>query len=537
VAPRTAGRRRGRRAGTPALLVLALAVAPWTGGCRGDAHPASPGTPRNLLWIVVDTLRADRLSCYGGAVATPAVDGLAATGVRFEHATSHIPITGPSHATMFTGKLPLHHGVQENTDVLRAEQTTIAEMFQRHGFRTAAVISLGVLAPRFGFAQGFDHVDARFSTQWFRPGDEITDAAIATAPAVDRGRFFLFVHYSDPHEPYAPPTDTYTPVRVMLNGADLGVVQANGHGYQLSVTLKPGANRFELTKVSDQGRWRLLFHHLKVVGPQGELEMRAGAGWTTPPQGKRGRTVISRLPATLEVVNPDPQPVPATLGFYVKEQVPLAEKRRRYDREVAYVDRQIGRLLDALRARGDLEDTLVVFTSDHGEGMGDHGLVGHIHQLYDSLLRVPLILSGPGVGDPRVERERVGLVDLVPTLLDVFGLPSPPDLSGRSLVGRPQDRPTPLLAMTFAPESRQNLLAVMAGRYKLILDTDSRERELYDLVDDPGELNDLHSLRPDLEPSLVQVLRTALKERRSRSRPGRLSSDETRHLEALGYVR
>ncbi len=535
--PHTADPRRGRRAGTAALLVLALGVAPWTGGCRGDAHRASPGTPRNLLWIVVDTLRPDRLSCYGGAVATPAIDGLAAEGIRFEHATSHIPITGPSHATMFTGKLPLHHGVHNNADVLQAEQTTIAEMFQRHGFGTAAVLSLGVLAPRFGFAQGFDHVDARFSTQWYRPGDEITDAALAAVPAVDRDRFFLFVHYSDPHEPYSPPTDDYTGIRVTLNGADLGVVQANGHGYQLPVTVRPGANRLELTKVSDQQRWRLLFHHLKVVGPQGELEMRVGAGWTTPPQGKRGRTLISRLPAILEVENPGPQTVPATLGFFVKEQVPLAEKRRRYDREIAYADRQIGRLLDALRARGDLKDTLVVFTSDHGEGMGDHGLVGHVHQLYDSLLRVPLILSGPGIAGPRAEREPVGLVDLVPTLLDVFGLPSPSDLPGRNLLGASHDRPTPLLAMTFAPEARQDLMAVMVDGHKLIVDTDTRERELYDLVDDPGELNDLHSSNPDLEQPLAQVLRTALDGRRSRSRSRHLSDEETRQLEALGYVR
>lgn len=194
------------------LLILAFVV-----GCGRPSPPAARERP-NVLFVTIDTLRADRVGCYGHAAAvTPALDDLAARGVRFATAIAHVPLTGPSHASLLTGRTPLGHGFRDNGGyALPGSLKTAAEDFRQAGYRTAAFVSAFPLDRRFGFDRGFetydDHLpkgnDRRRPPYVERLADATTDAAIRwfqAPPAASASPFFLWVHYYDPHAPYEPP--------------------------------------------------------------------------------------------------------------------------------------------------------------------------------------------------------------------------------------------------------------------------------------------------------------------------------------------
>jgi choline-sulfatase len=170
----------------------------------------------SVLLVTIDTLRADRLGCYGyGAAATPALDALAARGVRFATAVAHTPLTAPSHASILTGLLPLGHGVRDNgTFVLPPAPTTLAEAFRDAGYHTAAFVSGFPLDHRYGFARGFEAYDDRLlHGRDSRRAPYVERAAADTTPEAvgwiraARAPWFVWVHYFDPHAPYEPPGD------------------------------------------------------------------------------------------------------------------------------------------------------------------------------------------------------------------------------------------------------------------------------------------------------------------------------------------
>jgi arylsulfatase A-like enzyme/Tfp pilus assembly protein PilF len=173
-------------------------------------------TPNNLLLITMDTMRADHLGCYGDGLAmTPAIDALAREGILFENCYSPVPLTLPAHCSILTGRWPIGHGVRNNGSYkLAAEQVALAEMFKAAGYDTAAIIAAYVLKNKFGLAQGFDHYDDRLAYEE-KAGN--IDAEITADRVYDKFRqwlqrrrnqpSFLWVHFYDPHKPYAPPAD------------------------------------------------------------------------------------------------------------------------------------------------------------------------------------------------------------------------------------------------------------------------------------------------------------------------------------------
>ncbi len=209
-----ADRSRARR---QAPWALPLAVCALLAGACGDS-------PRpNVLLVTVDTTRADHLGAYGyDRDTSPTVDALAAEGVLFEHAFAHAPITLPSHTSMLTGTFPLAHGVRDNGRFSVADDLeTLPEMLRERGYATGAFVSAFVLDSRFGLDQGFDVYDDSFTAEWSedklrdariynqmvtdRPADQTTQRAIAWLAEQAESPFFLWVHYYDPHQRYAPP--------------------------------------------------------------------------------------------------------------------------------------------------------------------------------------------------------------------------------------------------------------------------------------------------------------------------------------------
>jgi arylsulfatase A-like enzyme len=417
---------------------LAAILAACVLGCRPASGPGAAATPsarerapQSLLLIVVDTLRADHLGCYGYARPTsPRIDGLAREGVLFERAQSHSPWTMPSVATMFTSLEPREHGIADWKQPLEQRFLTLAEHLRARGYATEGYVSHGVLSRLYQFDQGFDVYDSSVA-EGRLPRDsttavEVTDLAL---PALARlgsqpKPFFLWVHYFDPHDAYLPHA-----------GLDFG-----------------------------------------------------------------------------------PQPVD------------------RYDGEIAFTDRQVGRLLDALRERGLDGRTVVALVADHGEGFGAHRHLYHTVTLFDELLHVPLLVRAPGLAPGRVA-EPVALVDLAPTLLALMGQPAPSEFRGRALPMRDgrfaPDPERPIVAET---QRFASLRSLRVGRHKLIVDRERGSRKLFDLEADPGEQRNLRREQPELLARLEAQLERIYAQGLTSAPRRELPPDVEEKLRSLGYV-
>jgi arylsulfatase A-like enzyme/Tfp pilus assembly protein PilF len=211
-----------------------------------------------------------------------------------------------------------------------------------------------------------------------------------------------------------------------------------------------------------------------------------------------------------------------------------------YDAEVAFADRQIGRVLDALRAAGTLDDTIVVVLADHGEQLGEHGEQQHGFFVYDAAVQIPLIMAGPGI-EPRVITDQVRIVDVMPTVLDLIGLEIPADVQGSTLRPALEGQPVDLLALaeTWYPRYHygwSELTAVRDGQFKFIA---APRRELYDLAKDPREEHNLAEADPVRADAFERGLRAmvaATTRAGAASKPQAVTPEVEQRLRALGYV-
>jgi arylsulfatase A-like enzyme/tetratricopeptide (TPR) repeat protein len=221
----TGKQRRSRRAKADSRVLrgsvfffaaLAIGAASWFAisrmrVARVDLRPIAN---QNILLITIDTLRADALGCYGGAAATPAIDRLAADGVRFDFAHAHAVLTLPSHASILTGAYPFQHGIRDNSGYrLAAGARTTATLLKQAGYATGAFVAAFPLHSRFGLNQGFDVYDDRFGetrapTEFVmpeRPAHEVVALARDWIRAQQGHPWFAWVHVFEPHAPYRPP--------------------------------------------------------------------------------------------------------------------------------------------------------------------------------------------------------------------------------------------------------------------------------------------------------------------------------------------
>ena len=224
---RSTARRASLRLAVPLALLAAgaAALAVWYArrpprsdaearGAIASLRPQAGGL--NLVVVTLDTTRADRLGCYGfKGVETPNIDALARDGIVFDHATATVPLTFPSHSSIFTGLVPPHHGVRDNGGFfLDDSRVTLAERLHDRGFTTGAFVGAWVLERKWGLAQGFDEYSDAFDLSKYKVvslgtvqkrGDEVMDNALKWLDSVQSRRFFAWVHLYDPHSPYDPP--------------------------------------------------------------------------------------------------------------------------------------------------------------------------------------------------------------------------------------------------------------------------------------------------------------------------------------------
>jgi arylsulfatase A-like enzyme len=467
-----------------------------------------------VLFVLVDTLRADHVRPFGALTDADAIEKLAREGVRFDDAITVVPKTPAAVASLLTGRYPTGHGVRSLYEPLADSQRTLAEAFSEAGYETAAMVDNAWLSARRGFGQGFRRYDDYFAidapygplryASWvvladrltlrrIRTFDGQTSARVLTDRALDWARrhaaerFFLYVHYFEPHWPYYPPADL-----------------ARRYG-------APPDGRVEVNEVQ----------HTSVT---------------------RGEMIFQ---------NPWPDPVNEAA-------------RRLYRGEVHDTIDEIGRLFAGLDGLGLGDDTIVVFTADHGHALGDHGYYFHHGEfLYESSLRIPLVLRWPGrLPAGRVVREQVRSVDVAPTLLELAGLPAMRDADGASLAGHWKGggesarvsyvesdvRMFEANLRRPVPGTAGKLRALRDGRFKLILtprpggpafelyDVARDPREEHDLSGDPAHASRLEAMRRQLSQLVPETERAFLEDALADSPGAPPSGRDLELLRRLGYV-
>jgi len=437
------------------LLLGALFLSVLIMGCGRDK-------PRNVVLVVVDTLRADHLSVYGYHRSTsPRLEDWAARGVVFDRAFATSPWTLPTFGSVLTGLWPAQHGagarLQDGSKKWRRAPlseavTTLPEVMQQHGFTTAAIVNNTFLRERFGAARGFEFYDYDKG----RRAGVVVDLAQGWLSENGQDPFFLMVHMIDPHLPYFPPED--------------------------------------------------------FLGKFGQVPAEA-----IEPRGRR--KIVHRLPELSEVDK-------EFLGA-------------RYDEEVAYVDQELGRFFRNLEVQGLWDQTLVILTADHGEELFDHGGFEHGHSMFQEVLRVPLLMWGPGIAAGRVDSP-VSVVDLAPTIYEAMGIEVENELSGVSLwdsliAGERNARREILAQNTLWGREHK---AIISWPYKLIFDPKSGRLQLYDLAMDSLEQQDLAEDKSVVAKELERLLleRLAGLEASPVDPAVVLSEEVEEELRALGYL-
>ncbi len=496
----------------------------------------------NVVLIVVDTLRADYLGAYGGEVETPNMDALAERGVLFEHAYSHVPITVPSHSSMFTSLIPTQHAALNNGSILGEHHSTLAELMRTSYRSTTGFVSLGVLKSEFGVAQGFDRYYDDFESDWWKSAGEVNADLLPWLDRQPSEPFFLWAHYSDPHEPYTPPGRLY-PILNAQDGDALDVdITADGKTVGIELDWPTGTTDINLSSTSARPNVRI--QNLRATG---QLVATCSDGCTERRPNPSAIEYVIQLPATIRVTNPTENVVSGSVRFRVSERLSnIEETRVRYREEVEYVDQEIGRLLTAVGDAATGSDTLVILTADHGEDLGLHGPPGHVSRLYDTVLRVPLIMSWPGqLPEGVVVSDPVSHIDLLPTIADLLNIRDLSVRSGRRLTPlldptRQDSEIIPIVAETFKPESPRDRKALISDRFKLILTPEDSLEELYDLRTDPNEQQNLVSDHAETTATLTKILLARLAEAESRatsSEQQALTEEQLERLRSLGYVR
>ena len=398
---------------------MALALSP---GCKKE--PAKPAISPNVLLITIDTLRPDHLSCYGGTNSTPNLDQIAKTGVLFKNAFSQVPLTFPSHTSILTGLFPVHSGVHNNgLESFSKSGFLISETFHQNGYKTGAVVSSFVLDRKFGLTGGFDVYDDRMERlpsinsnfEVERPANEVYDSATRILKEFN-GKWFLWLHFYDPHTPYAPPA---------------------------------------------------------------------------PLEG--------------------------------------------YNGEITFVDQQIGKLQQWLKDKKLDQNLVIAVLADHGESLGEHGEETHGFYIYNSTIKIPLLLSYPGAPSGKQVDHNTASVDLAPTLLELAGIPDLQKRDGQSLLTLLDQKPR---SHDIYLESRypellgwNGLQGIVQSDWKLISTTRS---ELYDWKKDPGETTNLYSQKESLARSLKQTLGQFKETAIAKSQQP--DAETLEKLKSLGYI-
>jgi arylsulfatase A-like enzyme len=442
--------------------------------------PTATPVPRqpNVLLVTIDTLRADRLGSYGYSQShTPVLDQFTREGVRFERAICQLPQTNSSHAALLTGLYPSTNGVKVHmVDKLRPGSQTIARVFASAGYQTAGIYSWVSLDPQFcGLNQGFQTYE----------GYVLNRSAIFSDPRLEQ----LAAAYRQlkAQVPIVKTAD------VVLGGSEKIEESLDGRA-----DVTNGAVFKWLDAHVQSGPFFLWVHYFDPHYPY------------SPPKGYDhlfGLDYHGTVDGSVEMIREIEQ------HQITVNDADRARLEELYQGEIAFTDAQFGDLLDKLNNLGIKDDTIIAVTGDHGESFGEHGDWTHGLKVYETEIRVPLLMRYPRrLPAGTVVRSPAQLIDVMPTLLDLAGLRAPKPVQGSSLlpVISGQDSGADRAAFTeLADESFVSVLTY--GNWKLIRNDATGEVQLYHLNDDEAEQHDLAKDEPRVTSELEARLQDLMK--------------------------
>lgn len=452
------------------LATLILGILAFQSPCRLNKKP-----DYNIILITLDTLRADHLGCYGYLRRTsPFMDHLAKNGVLFQNAFASSSHTAPSHASIFTSLYPVQHRLLVNGGRLHDSAFTMAEMFREIGYETAGFCGVGFLR---NLSQGFDVFDnEKYKKLHYRQAHQTVDSVVDwLSERKSSSKFFLWVHFFDPHRPYMPP-------KMCLEKMDM-------------------KTREEKDVYIDY-----LYE-------------------------------VHKLP----------------VDFY-KHRFKLIEEYTHYDAEILFVDQEFKRLFNSMEKENLNAHTLWIITSDHGEGLGNHGYKSHGQYIYNEQVHVPLIFyfSDRAYAGAKVDN-LVRHVDILPTLGDLFGY----DLEKKSqfiqghslwpLVQKGESGfPVEYAFYQRRPKDRKarrnwepgEIYGLQNLNFKYIFHSQGKD-EFYDLRFDPFESKNLVDSPSEDKERMEKILRSKYGLLSAQTIVGGDSEIDKKYLEelrALGYI-
>jgi arylsulfatase A-like enzyme len=493
-------------AGVAILATACWGAAAWLRPVAFTAQVApkssAPGMP-NVILIVLDTVRADHLSVYGYERNTsPNLKHLAAESTVFTRAISSSDVSLPTHASMFTGLYPSQHRAhflpsQRIGVPLESRFVTLAEMLSAKGFWTAGVVANGgYVSVAFGLQQGFEYWDQRLPAMTLAP---LPDAYLRSRI---RNLVVRFLPTSEWH-------------RMTRSAAEVN------HATLSALAGRPKTRPFFLFL-------NYMDAHVPYIPP---------APYNTMFPGRDAGFTESRYLAAYMHVMAGNRKVGEGVRAHLVSQ---------YDGGIAYLDAQIGLLVGRLKELGLYDNSLILITSDHGEAHGERNYMDHGGMsLYEDQIHVPLIVKYPNRREAAVVDQPASTVDLLPTVLDVAGLPVPDGMPGMSLRHLAGSRRGDVLSESFpggrayfANRARfdRSYRSVISASLKYIAGSASKS-ELYDVPRDPAESRNLFDLNDGHSQAFVARLRQWNVGFAQQGRgAGRVDNSAIERLRSLGYV-
>ena len=432
--------------------------------------------PPNILLIMTDQHRWDYLGCAGADfVDTPHIDSLAQRGVRFTNAFTNAPLCAPARIGLATGMHPARLGTLANSCRLPAHLPTYYQRLRDGGYRVGCVGKLDLAKP-----DGYNgrHGDRPAAYSWG-----------FTHPVEVEGK--MHAGLGDPAAPHGPYTH-FLRQRGQLDAFCADYQARSKAGWNIGAahdSLLPTEDFADayigrraarwIEDIAADFPWHLF---VSFVGPHDPFD---------PPTEYADLYRDAAMPAAIDA-SPDGKPEWVKRRQKQVDAAEMAQIRRQYCAAIKLIDDQVGRLLEALRSRDVLEDTIILFSSDHGEMLGDHGLFAK-SLAYEPSIHIPLIAAGPGIQQGAESNAMVDMMDINSTIGDLAGLDAP-EMDARSfqhILRGESDEHRHDISIALG-----NFRCLRAPTHKFVDNADDLP-ELYDLEADPDETRNIAASQPD----------------------------------------
>ncbi len=500
----------------------------------------------NVIVFTLDTTRADFVDTglkFRAKANTPTMRKIAMESYVFKNAFTVAPITMPAHTSLFTGKYPYETGVYNNGEKYDGRYKTLAQLFKEKGYKTGAVISLGVLKKKFNLSFGFDdYLDNTFSseTKYFAPANIVTEKGLELLKKYKNSKFFVWLHYSDPHEPYAPPKYKSEAI-IKFNGK---VVDKFNLFYveriEMNLFLRKGRNimsfSFEKNVPEIISSPPLIMSKMKIFlnGNDEKKDIRKIMKFVniTFRKTKNNERILYQIGKDSKIIFHSEKEKNIKLEFTVRPNIKIRTKRLLYKEEVEYMDSQIKKIIEFLKDNNIYRNTLLVFVGDHGEGLGEYMLnFGHVRYLNPQYIKVPFIIKFPFSSKRKVVRRNVSTKSLYMILKSY--------LLKKEIV---LPKPSILYQFTYTPESVHDGIGVLMGKYFYINYYNGKDlyEEFFDLKKKNGYRKNHNFIGESSYRDVVKILRAKFRNMlkvSKRKEALRDDSEETiKMLKSLGYL-